>query len=78
MLGSIFLLGPAGMPADVVQRINAAAEAVVRDPQFNEQLRKLRWVNRDGARTPQGTAEYIRQTRERWGKFIQETGRKPE
>jgi tripartite-type tricarboxylate transporter receptor subunit TctC len=78
MLGSIFLLGPAGMPAEVVQRINAAASAVVKDPQFNQQLKSLRWQNVNGARTPQQTAEYIRQTRERWGRFIQETGRKPE
>lgn len=78
MLGSITLLGPAGMPADLVQRINAAAAAVVSNPQFNQQLKQLRWQNVGGARTPEGTAEFIRQSRERWGKFIQEIGRKPE
>jgi tripartite-type tricarboxylate transporter receptor subunit TctC len=78
MLGSISLLGPAGMSPDVVQRINAASDTVVRDPQFNQQLKSLRWQNRNGARSPQGTVEFIRDSRDRWGKFIAEIGRKPE
>jgi tripartite-type tricarboxylate transporter receptor subunit TctC len=78
MLGSIFLLGPAGIPAETVQRINREADAVVKNPLFNQQLKALRWQNVEGARTPQGAAEYIRLTRERWGKFIAETGRQPE
>jgi tripartite-type tricarboxylate transporter receptor subunit TctC len=78
MLGSIFLLGPARMPADMVQKINAEAAGVVKDPKFNDTLKPLRWQNLEGARTPQGTVEYIRVQRERWGKFIAETGRKPD
>ncbi len=78
MLGSIFLLGPAKMTGDLVQRINAESDAVVRDPKFNEVLKPLRWQNLEGARSPQGTVEYIRTMRERWGKFIAETGRQPE
>ena len=78
MIGSIFLLGPAKMPGDVVQRINAETSAVVKDPKFNETLKPLRWQNLEGARTPQGTVDYIRVQRERWGKFIAETGRKPD
>jgi len=76
--GSMFLLGPAGMPPDLVQRINRETDALVRDPQFNAQLKRLRWQNVEGARTPQGAVEYVRQTRERWGKFIAQTGRQPQ
>jgi tripartite-type tricarboxylate transporter receptor subunit TctC len=78
MLGAIVLLGPAGIPIDVLQRINAAAATVVKDPRFNQQLKPLRWANVEGARTPQGAAEFIRASRERWGRFIQEAGRQPE
>jgi tripartite-type tricarboxylate transporter receptor subunit TctC len=78
MRGFISLLGPAGIPADVVQRINRAADQAVRDPGFNQQLKRLRWSNAGGARTPQGTAQFIRESRERWAKFIQEAGLKPE
>jgi tripartite-type tricarboxylate transporter receptor subunit TctC len=78
MLGSIFLLGPAKIPADIAQRINAITDQVVKDPKFNEQLKPLRWQNLEGARSLAGTVDYIRVQRERWGKFIEETGRKPE
>ena len=78
MRGSMFLLGPAGIPADTVQRINREADAVVRNPLFNQQLKRLRWQNLEGARTPEGTVAYIRETRERWARFIAETGRQPE
>ena len=75
MRGAIFLLGPAGMPADLVQRINAAAGAVVKDPQFNLTLKNLRWQNVEGGRSPAETVEFIRTQREHWGKFIKEAGR---
>ena len=78
MRGAIFLLGPANMPADLVQRINAAAGAAVRDPQFNLTLKNLRWQNVDGGRTPAETVEFIRTQRESWGRFIKETGRTPQ
>jgi tripartite-type tricarboxylate transporter receptor subunit TctC len=78
MLGSIFLLGPAKMPPDLVARVNAEAGAAVKDPRFNESLKALRWQNLEGGRTPAETVEYIRLTRERWARFIAETGRKPE
>jgi tripartite-type tricarboxylate transporter receptor subunit TctC len=78
MLGSIFLLGPAKIPADIAQRINASTDQVVKDPKFNEQLKPLRWQNLEGARSLAGTVDYIRVQRERWAKFISETGRKPE
>jgi tripartite-type tricarboxylate transporter receptor subunit TctC len=75
MQGSIFLLGPAKIPPDIVQRISSETSGVVKDPKFNDTLKPLRWQNVGGARTPAEAVEYIRATRERWAKFIAETGR---
>ncbi|MFM9966895.1 MAG: Bug family tripartite tricarboxylate transporter substrate binding protein [Burkholderiales bacterium] len=77
MRGGIFLLGPANLPADILQRINAAADTVVRDPQFNQTLKNLRWQNQGGGRSPAETVEFIRNQRERWARFIKEAGHTP-
>ncbi len=79
MRGSMFLLGPAGMASDLVQRVNRETDAVVKNPLFNQTLKPLRWRNAEAsARTPPEAVEFVRQTRERWTKFIGETGRQPE
>jgi len=78
MMGAIVLLGPAGLPADIAQRLNRETDAVVRNPQFNEMLKSLRWQNVEGARSVPGTAEFMRALRERWAQFIAEAGRRPE
>jgi tripartite-type tricarboxylate transporter receptor subunit TctC len=68
------LVGPGGMARDLAYRINRAAAAVVESPGFNQDMAKIRWRNLDGARTPEGTAEFIRQVRLDWGVFIKEIG----
>ena len=72
------LVGPGGMAPELVDRINRAAAAVVEAPKFNQDLAKIRWRNLDGARTPEGTAEFIRQARADWGAFIKEIGLQPQ
>ena len=72
------LLGPGGMPRELVNRINRSVAAVVEAPKFNQDLEKIRWRNLDGVRTPQGTAEFIRQARADWGAFIKEIGLQPQ
>jgi tripartite-type tricarboxylate transporter receptor subunit TctC len=74
----ISLVGPANMPAVLVERINRAAAAVVEAPRFNQDLAKLRWRNSAGARTPQATAEWLQRTRAEWGVYIQQAGIRPE
>jgi tripartite-type tricarboxylate transporter receptor subunit TctC len=71
------LVGPGAMPRELVQRINRAAATVVEDPKFHDSVAKLRWRNLEGARTPEGTAEFQRRTRDEWGVFIREIGIKP-
>ncbi|OGA26941.1 MAG: hypothetical protein A3I01_15925 [Betaproteobacteria bacterium RIFCSPLOWO2_02_FULL_65_24] len=72
------LVGPAGMDAELTRRINRAAANVVEDPKFNQDLSKLRWRNLKGARTPEGTVEFLRQARAEWGEFIREIGIQPQ
>ena len=71
------LVGPGGMPRELVQHINRAAAAVVEDPKFNQGLAKIRWRNLNGARTPEGTADFQRRTRAEWGTFIRDIGLQP-
>ena len=74
----VVLAGPAGMPAGLAQRINRAAAAVVEDPKFNKDMSAIRWFNWDGARTVEGTLQYVRAQREAWAKFVREAGIEPE
>jgi tripartite-type tricarboxylate transporter receptor subunit TctC len=74
----IVLTGPAGIPAPLAERINRAAAKVVEDPAFNKSMSSVRWSNHEGARTAEGTAEFIRVRREAWAKFVKEAGIEPE
>jgi tripartite-type tricarboxylate transporter receptor subunit TctC len=74
----VVLAAPAGMPPALAQRINRAAATVVEDSSFNKDMATVRWANWEGARSPEGTAEFIRERREAWGKFIKEAGIEPE
>ena len=73
----VVLVGPSGIPGPILQRINEAAAIVVKEPSFVEGFRKIGWTNVEGARTPQGTAEFIRIERERWGRIIRDIGMTP-
>jgi tripartite-type tricarboxylate transporter receptor subunit TctC len=70
------LIGPRGIPADVVQKINAAVREVVNDPAITKRL-----VD-DGAEirltTPADFGGFIRAENARWVKIIKEAGIKPQ
>ena len=70
------LLGPAGMPNDIVTRINQTANAAVKSPEVNKRLAQL------GAdpviENPQFFANYLRQEIDRWAKVVKASGAKPE
>ncbi len=74
----VILAGPAGMAPELVQRINRASAAVIESPNFNQNLATVRWRNLEGARTPQGTVEFVRAKREAWARFVNVIGLKPE
>jgi tripartite-type tricarboxylate transporter receptor subunit TctC len=70
----VVLAAAAGMQPALAQRINRAAASVVEDPAFNHEMASVRWANWEGARTVEGTQEFIRTRREAWQKFIREAG----
>jgi tripartite-type tricarboxylate transporter receptor subunit TctC len=74
----VVLAGPTGISPAVAQRINRVAASVVEAPNFNKDLSTVRWFNWEGARTVEGTAQYIRTQREAWARFVKEAGIEPE
>ena len=70
------LIGPKGIPADVVQKINQAVSEVVNDPAVKKRL-----VD-DGAEirlmSPADFGNFIRAENTRWVKVIKEAGIKPQ
>ena len=69
-------VGPAGMPAEIVRKINADAVAVVRRPDILERM------DRDGldpvGNTPEAFAAQIKADIERWRPIVKAAGIKPE
>ncbi len=78
MRGFMILAGPAGLSKEIVQRLNKEATTIAKDPKFMQDLAKIYWYNFEGARTPEGTTEFVRRERETWGAFVRNIGLKPE
>ncbi len=78
MRGFMVLIGPAGVPGEAIQKLNRECALMVKDAKFVQDLRKIYWYNFEGARTPEGTAEFVRREREGWGKLIRDIGIQPE
>jgi len=72
----IGLFAPAGTPADIVNRLNAEVQKVMRSPEIQKRLET------EGAKfiptTPQSFAAFQRAEAEKWGRAIREAGIKPE
>ena len=70
------LIGPKGMPAEVVKKINEAVAAVVNDPAINKRLLD------EGAEirlmSPGEFGQFMRAENARWVKVVQEAGIKPQ
>ena len=70
------LVGPKGMPADVVKKVNDAVNAVINDPGIRKRL-----VD-EGAEirvmSPQETAEFMRAENLRWVKVVKDAGITPQ
>jgi len=70
------LLGPHGMPSDLVQKINADANRILANPEFVEQLKKNA-MNVWGG-TPQSFANTISNDLQKWKKIIKDGNIKAE
>jgi tripartite-type tricarboxylate transporter receptor subunit TctC len=70
------LLGPAGMPRPIVERLNAEAVKAMNAQDTRE--RSAAMGAEPGSGTPEQAAEFIRTEYARWGKVIREAGIKAE
>ena len=69
-------VGPAGMPREIVRKINADSRAIIERPDFQARLA------RDGiepvGNSPEAFADQIRADIERWAKIVRAAGIRPE
>jgi tripartite-type tricarboxylate transporter receptor subunit TctC len=70
------VLAPAGTPREIVNRLNTAINAVVRQPRMQQRFTELGFqVVMDS--TPESTAEHIRREEEKWAPIIKASGIRP-
>jgi len=70
------LFGPAGMPADVVAKINGEVRRVFAEPEFRKSFLERQYFE-SIVGTPQQLADYIKVDEPRWRKVIQDAKIKP-
>ena len=70
------LVGPAGLPADIVKVLNETCNKALADPAIREQM--LSQGNEIGGGTPAQFAAFIRAEAERWGKVVKAGHIRPE
>ncbi|MBD9667900.1 tripartite tricarboxylate transporter substrate binding protein [Variovorax sp. VRV01] len=68
------IAGPAGLPKDVVARLNAAFNKALQDPEVKRKLAS-QGAEVKGS-TPEEFAAYIREETVRWGKVVRDSGAK--
>lgn len=68
------VVGPAGIPRDIVARLNAEFAKAVNTPESKERLAKQGTEVRTG--TPEQFGEFIRSDMARWAKVVKESGAK--
>ncbi len=70
------LVGPKGMPADLVKLLNATCNKALKDPDLREKM--LSQGNEIGGGTPEQFAALIRAEAPRWGKVVRDAKIDPE
>ncbi|KQP48626.1 tripartite tricarboxylate transporter substrate binding protein [Pseudorhodoferax sp. Leaf274] len=71
------IFGPAGLPKPAVDRVNAALQQVLADPDTQDKLRQLGfevWPSK----TPEEFTQYVADQLAHWGQLIRQAGVKPE
>jgi tripartite-type tricarboxylate transporter receptor subunit TctC len=63
------LVGPAGMPRDVVAKIYADTAGILGDAGFRDQYVTRQWFEAVG-NTPEQFAEYLKAEYARWGRLV--------
>ena len=70
------LFVPAGVPADIAQKLNDAALKAAQSPEIKERLEALSFEPMAAPLRP--TADYVRSELAKWSKVVRETGAKPD
>ena len=78
MNGFFILMGPAGLPKALVERLNRDTDAVVKGPAFQDMSRKIMWANTRGAQAPEASVALIRAQSETYRQLIADLGLKPQ
>src|SRR5687768_7238280 len=71
------VVGPAGLPAPVVSRLNGAIRAALVKPETNDKLNKLGAIT-EGGSTPDEFRSWLAKDLERWARVIKTAGVKAE
>ena len=63
------------MAREVIEsRLNRAAATALNEPQYKSQMKKIRWINVDGPRSPGQTLDFIRKGQLEWARVIKVLG----
>ena len=73
-LGTLGLHGPGGLPAPIVQRVNAEVTALLRQPDIRERI--LATGNEPAPMTPDEYVRFIQREVPRWNKIARDSGQK--
>ena len=77
--GWFMVLGPAGTPADIVQKLNLEIDRILKDPDVQQRATALGFeVDPAGAGTPQAAGEFLRAELTVWEKVVRELGIEPQ
>jgi tripartite-type tricarboxylate transporter receptor subunit TctC len=70
------LVGPKGMPADLIKQLNAIGNKALQDPDLKEKI--LSQGNEVGGGTPEQFAALIKAEAPRWAKVVRDAKIEPE
>lgn len=68
--------GPAGLPPEIVAKLNAAINQIVANPEIRKRLAGLGFDAFSG--TPESFATFVSEQRDLWGKLIKDAGIQPQ
>jgi tripartite-type tricarboxylate transporter receptor subunit TctC len=71
------LLGPAGMPPEIVNKLNAEFDHIMKLPDVRERMATI-GIEYNGGGTPAQTTAYMKAELEKWAKVANSAGIKPE
>ena len=77
MNGWFAVVAPAGLPADIVSRLNREIGEYLKGADINQRLLSFGLAT-EGAGTPDGTGQFIRQEQERWRALAKELAIEPQ